>query len=230
MIVIFAYLTLPSLWPWHTDDIRKIPWKNDRILYQAFHDYLKSIFAVELVYCVRSIVVYQQLWTDKKKSGMNHTEGKVGDRDVHHEEKDEDPPSFDDAAWKIYSYFVASGSVYEVSVSSRRRREIQQHLATPTIDMFDRLQEQTYTAIGHHLDRFYTSNFFQSLPDVIRQEQIDQALRREMRQKMHHGTAIANTPSPFPRRCVLTQLLIHLLTLNQHRCLHTHTCMHCPTH
>ena len=137
------------------------------------------------MYCVRSIVVYQQSWSEKLKGvSTRPAEGKT---DGHHAEKDDEVASFDDAAWKIYSYFVAPGSAYEVSVSSRRRKEIQQQLASPTIDMFDKLQEQTYTAIGHHLDRFYTSNFFQSLPDVIRQEQIDQALRREMRQKMNHG-------------------------------------------
>ena len=139
---------------------------------------------MELVYCVRSIVVYQQLWTDKQKNASNHVESKVKG---HTEGKEEEIPSIDDAAWKIYSYFVAPGSAFEVSVSSRRRKEIQQQLAAPTIDMFDRLQDQTYTAIGHHLDRFYGSNFFLLLPDVIRQEQIDQALRREMRQKMNHG-------------------------------------------
>ena len=37
--------------------------------------------------------------------------------------------------------------------------------------MFDRLQEQTVSTIGHHLDRFYASRYFTTLPDVIRQEQ-----------------------------------------------------------
>ena len=44
-------------------------------------------------------------------------------------------------------------------------------LAAPTEDMFDRLQDQTFTSIGHHLDRFYSSRYFTTIQDVIRQEQ-----------------------------------------------------------
>ena len=83
----------------------------------------------------------------------------------------ESPAGANDLAWDIYAYFIAPGSAFEVSVSDRRRKTIMTHLACPTEEMFDRVQEQTYASIAHHLDRYYASRHFTDLPDVIREEQ-----------------------------------------------------------
>ena len=56
------------------EEIKKVPWRCDRVLYEAFKDYLTSIVAVELLLCVRKIANYQQLWTEARSSGTleNH--------------------------------------------------------------------------------------------------------------------------------------------------------------
>ena len=56
------------------EEIKKVPWRCDRVLYEAFKDYLTSIVAVELLLCVRKIANYQQLWTEARTNGTleNH--------------------------------------------------------------------------------------------------------------------------------------------------------------
>lgn len=142
------------------DELKKVPWRCDFILYEAFKDYLRSIVASEQLLCVRSIANYQQLWADRRS-------GQIKEDPSH----PDFPKGADDLAWKIYAFFIAPGSAFEVSVSDRRRKQIMTQMASPTEDMFNRLQEQTYTSIGHLLDRFYESKYFTTLPDVIREEQ-----------------------------------------------------------
>ena len=142
------------------DELKKTPWRCDYILYEAFQQYLRSVVANEQLLCVRSISNYQQLWADHRNGS-----------DTNNSPQLDFPAGADSLAWNIYAFFIAPGSAYEVSVSDRRRKQIMTQLASPTEEMFNRVQEQTYGSIGHHLDPFYRSTFFTKLPDVIREEQ-----------------------------------------------------------
>ena len=82
------------------------------------------------------------------------------------------PPGALDAAWKIYAYFLAEGSAFEVSLSHRRRKQILQHLAAPTEDMFERVQIYNIMGLKDHQQRFYSSLFFTELPVAINRERV----------------------------------------------------------
>ena len=115
--------------------------------------YLTSIFATELLFCARSVVWYRELWSDHASTKLPGP-----------------PPGAMDAAWKIYAYFLAEGSAFEVSLSDRRRKQILQLLASPTEDMFDRVQTYNIMGLKDHQQRFYTTSYFTDVPAAISSE------------------------------------------------------------
>ena len=116
---------------------------TDRLIYQQFLKYLRDIIASENLLCLRMILIYKNLLTAGDKNGAV------------------------DHAWLFLKYFVKFGSPYEVSVSSRRRREVFERMANPSIDIFDRVERSALQVLVGHYDSFKTSSSFTSLVDAV---------------------------------------------------------------
>ena len=155
------------------EELEKIPLSEiveDSIMYEALKRYLTSIFATELLLCARCVARYKELWSEHARSPAMSTSARIrsGPRS---KALPPPPPGVADLAWKIYAYFIADNSAYEVALSHRRRRQILQGLAAPTADMFDRMQVYNVMGLKDHQLRFYVSDCFRELPLVIANEQ-----------------------------------------------------------
>ena len=85
-------------------------------------------------------------------------------------------------------HFSETGSVFEVSISHRRRKMIEQQLACPTFSMFDKIEKSVHASLQHHLDRFYTTTYFSNIPETIREEQLK--AREKMKKLMRRQSCI----------------------------------------
>jgi hypothetical protein len=96
---------------------------HDSFLYTNFLAYLRAMVSSENLLCARAIEIFKGLYADDEICKSIPTERLNRDRE--------------EMAWIIYRFFVASGGVYEVSVSHRRRKQVQQGLVSTTV--IDRL-------------------------------------------------------------------------------------------
>jgi hypothetical protein len=121
---------------------------HDRLLYSHFLDYCKSIYSQENLYCARAISIFK----------------------CHYKGHTKCPLPAEDMAWIVFRYFAAPGSVYEVSLSHRRRKEMMQGLAEPNVPMFDNIQESAFQMLRVHWKTFSHTPIFQTFPDKIKEE------------------------------------------------------------
>jgi len=77
------------------------------------------------------------------------------------------PDGAEEAAWKVYLYFIAVGSAFEISVSHQQRKELLIGLSCPSMHMFDIVEKVTQDYLTHHLRDFYSTHFFESVPSKI---------------------------------------------------------------
>lgn len=76
-------------------------------------------------------------------------------------------------ALEIYNYFVAQGSAFEVSISSRRRQQVMTSLANPKIDAFSSMDKQALNVVETQLPNFFKSKDFTNLVQVYITSQQD---------------------------------------------------------
>jgi len=124
---------------------------HDIYLYLAFLEFLRSIYSSENLLCLRAMSVFHCFWVDTTKplDRFGYPEGT------------------EEGGWRVYRYFIAVGSAFEVSVPDRLRKDIMLCLARPTIHMFDALEKLTQNNLKHLLQQFYRSKFFDGLADRI---------------------------------------------------------------
>lgn len=127
---------------------------HDRLLYSHFLDYCKSNFSHENLYCARAISIFK----------------------CHYKGHTKCPLPAEDMAWIVFRYFAAPGSVYEVSLSHRRRKEMMQGLAEPNVPMFDNIQESAFQMLRVHWKNFSYTPIFQTFPDKIKEAKQKQLL------------------------------------------------------
>lgn len=120
----------------------------DYILYDSFLKYLRAIMSSENLLCARAIEVYRNYWVNVKKI----------------------TPEIEDMAWIVFSYFVAQGSAFEVSVSHKRRKQVMQSLAAPSKQIFYRIDASVTQALKFHHENYFKSPFFINLPATILKE------------------------------------------------------------
>lgn len=118
---------------------------HDSVLYEHFNNYCKSIFSDENILCARAISIFK----------------------CHFKNQNDCPPSAEEMMWKIFRYFAAPGSAYEISLSFRRRKMLMQHLAVPTFDMFDTIEESIHQILRVHWGNFAETQAFKSLPSTL---------------------------------------------------------------
>ena len=80
------------------------------------------------------------------------------------------PMEVADMAWTIYKYLIAPGSAFEVAVSHRRRKQVQNALGSPHRDMFEHVNKSAVRQLRVHYDEFMRSEAFHRLPDIISHE------------------------------------------------------------
>lgn len=115
----------------------------DRLIYQQFLKYLRDIIASENLLCLRMIEIYRDLLSaGDRKGAVDH-------------------------AWLFLKYFVKFGSPYEVSVSSRRRREVFEKMANPDITIFDRVERSALQVLVGHYESYKSSSSFPALVDAV---------------------------------------------------------------
>jgi Regulator of G protein signaling domain len=122
---------------------------EDRLLYGEFLLYLRSIVSSENLLCLRSIFFFRELCA-KSVSGSASCSYEATER-----------------AWEIYKFFIAPGSAYEISLSSRRSKEVMQYLACPHEKMFEKVQKSALSALRVHWEQYKKSPQFSKLVDKI---------------------------------------------------------------
>ena len=143
---------------WNEDDLTLDRMKvelteliHDKFLYSAFLSYLQSIYSSENLLCLRSISVYHCLWVDQDRP-----KDRLGC-----------PDGAEEAGWKVYLFFIAVGSAFEISVSHQQRKELLLGLSCPSMQMFDKIEKVTQDYLTHHLRDFYSTHFFESVPSKV---------------------------------------------------------------
>ena len=118
-------------------------------LYNEFFFFLKKSQTSENLICVRMIVIYEELMNnlDLKSAGMQ--------------------------AWKIYQYFVAPGSAYEVSIHHVHRKQIMLGMADPKRGMFENLRRSANEILKVSFDSFTVTEQYRHLGLLMRNQKID---------------------------------------------------------
>jgi hypothetical protein len=124
--------------------ISMIDMLHDRLLYTKLLAHCKSTFTDENLLCARAVEVFKYHFTNEKCSEAGI-----------------------DMAWLIFRFFGAPGSVFEVSLSHRRKKELMLNLANPKIDMFDRMQDSAIQMLRANWCSFARSAEFEGLPSQI---------------------------------------------------------------
>ena len=143
------------------DNLRDITMYNlfhDRLLYNEFLKYSRTIYSEENVLLARAISIFKSIFTHPEyTTRINGT--KSSDSDA------------EDQAWLIFQYFVAPGSAYEVSgLNEKSRKAIMLKLAHPEFEMFSKLESDIHRLIHHQYLTFSYTKQFAELPDKILQD------------------------------------------------------------
>lgn len=123
-------------------------WLEDRILYDTFLKYLDRKVCSENLRCVRFI--------DHFRSLMNSC---ALDASIY--------PQAYEMGWTIYKYFIAEDSSYEVSLSSRRRKEVCRELAKPNKNTFDKLEKSCMAVVKGYFLEFKTTKQFKDMAQTV---------------------------------------------------------------
>jgi hypothetical protein len=121
---------------------------HDRVLYAHFLVYCKKLFSEENLYCARAISIFK----------------------CHYKGHTKCPPAAEDMAWTIFRYFVAPKSVYEVSLSHRRKKEFMQLLANPEINMFQKVEKSVFNVLRGQWMNYVKTPEFLGMADIILEE------------------------------------------------------------
>ena len=118
-------------------------------LYNEFFFFLKKSQTSENLICVRMIVIFEELMKnlDLKGAGIQ--------------------------AWKIYQYFVAPGSAYEVSIHHVYRKQIMLGMADPKQGMFQNLRRSANEILKVSFDSFTLTEQYRHLGLLMRSQKIE---------------------------------------------------------
>jgi uncharacterized membrane protein len=114
------------------------------VLYHFFRVYLERFLCSENLLCVRMIDYFEEL-----KSKDNHIEA-------------------NEVAWTMYHFFIAPGSVYEVSIMYSDRKTLMETLAMPKAGMFSRVRSNSYIILEVNFVQFQASAEYRDLGRIMR--------------------------------------------------------------
>lgn len=117
---------------------------HDKLLYTKFLAYCKSNFSDENLLCGRAIELFKYHFTNEKCTDAAAS-----------------------MAWLIYRFFGAPDSVYEVSISHRRKKELMLNLANPKKNMFHRMEDSALQMLRANWFNYAQTADFQTLPIQI---------------------------------------------------------------
>lgn len=66
-------------------------------------------------------------------------------------------------AWEIYSYFIAYGAIFEISLPSRERISIMRQLGNPKADMFDQLLSMAMRDLNFSFYKYKDTENYRSM-------------------------------------------------------------------
>ena len=122
---------------------------QDSILYNGFLKYTKTIFTEENLYFARAITLFKLSFINNKntKDSINYS-------------------------WLIFRYFICMNSIYEISINTRKRKEIMQSLANPDYTLYDNLEYSVYNILRPHYAAYSNTTEFLHLIEYIKNHKI----------------------------------------------------------
>mmetsp|Transcript_19083 Transcript_19083/g.17313 ORF Transcript_19083/g.17313 Transcript_19083/m.17313 type:complete len:474 (+) Transcript_19083:170-1591(+) len=93
------------------------------------------------------------------------------------------PPDAQELAWSILRYFILPNSVYEISLSHRKRKDIMESLANPDYHLFDKVVKSVIGALRGNYDSYIRSDYFKNLITVIKTEKEKIAMEKKIEDK-----------------------------------------------
>lgn len=117
---------------------------SDTFLFKEFLHVMNKSHSAENLLCVRMIAIFVELMTAKDIKGAK------------------------EEAWKIFRYFVAPGSAFEVSLYSLHKKEVMLALAMPNIHMFDELKKSATTMLTVNFNTFRGTDDYRQLATAIK--------------------------------------------------------------
>mmetsp|Transcript_154 Transcript_154/g.187 ORF Transcript_154/g.187 Transcript_154/m.187 type:complete len:406 (-) Transcript_154:754-1971(-) len=120
-------------------------------LYNEFLSFLRERVSSENLICVRMIDIFEDLMT------RGEEESSIAGRQ----------------AWKIYQYFVAPGSAFEVSIHHIHRKYVMLGLAVPKKGMFHHIRRSVYETLKGFFKAFMQTDTYCSLGQMMRDQKLD---------------------------------------------------------
>ncbi len=128
---------------------------NCSFLFEYFYDFMLHKMTIENLFCFRFITIFKShfiIGIDKCHYPSNYSE---------------------EDAWKIYKYFIAPKSPYEISVRGDIRKLIELDLASPKYETFDEVAKSVQLALRLEFAEFKMTKSYMDLSRVARQECIE---------------------------------------------------------
>ena len=123
--------------------------RNCLHLYNEFLSFLRNRVSSENLICVRMIDIFQDLI------------------------KTVDTKSAEIQAWKIYQYFVAPGSAYEVSIHHIHRKHVMLGMAEPKKGMFNNIRHSAHETLKVNFETFKQTNQYKLMGKMMRDRKLD---------------------------------------------------------
>jgi hypothetical protein len=117
-----------------------------RSLYNRFLRFLQDKVSSENLLCVRLIHQFRET---------------LEFRDVEGAEK---------IAWKIFLFFVAANSAFEVSLSYVEQKKLMRKLCEPSLEMFDPLEKSAKSVLHQYFEEFKKTESYSSIAIILRDE------------------------------------------------------------
>lgn len=119
---------------------------EDRTCFREFFRYLQSCIVSENLRFVRAVQVYKALMESRDPSVRQQGA---------------------EWAWRIYKFFIAPYSAFEISVADKTRRDIMRSLADPNATIFDPLERTTMEMLRVHFTAFRNKKEYAALNGVV---------------------------------------------------------------
>ena len=87
--------------------------------------------------------------------------------------KTADTKSAEIQAWKIYEYFVAPGSAYEVSIHHIHRKHVMLGMAEPKKGMFNNIRHSAHETLKVNFETFKQTNQYKLMGKMMRDRKLD---------------------------------------------------------
>lgn len=84
-------------------------------------------------------------------------------------------------AWKIFLYFVAAGSAFEVSLSHIEQKNFMRKLCEPSIEMFDPLEKSAKSVLNQYFEQFKRTEAYSRVAGILRDERSPRKVASESR-------------------------------------------------